>query len=87
MKNIKQIRNYLWKELNKEDSEIYLDCEDYEIIVYALDEQDNKIIKELEKIREDIENIRDWVGGTKRYFSEDELNEIFDKYISKLKGE
>ena len=48
---------------------------------------EDKTVEELEKIREDIENIRDWVGGTRRYFSEDELNEIFDKHISKLKGE
>ena len=50
-------------------------------------ELSNFAIEELEKIKEDIENIRDWVGGTKRYFSEDELNEIFNKHISKLKGE
>ena len=65
----------------------YIDAQAMKDIIDTEPTVEDKTVEELEKIREDIENIRDWVGGTRRYFSEDELNEIFDKHISKLKGE
>lgn len=38
MNSIKQIRRYLDVQLNKEDTEIYLDTDDYELILNALEE-------------------------------------------------
>lgn len=72
--------------LPKEEQVGYDMLVDINIIREALGKQTSDI-EELEKIRAEIEDIRDWVGGTKRYFSETELNEIFNRHIAELKGE
>lgn len=69
------------------NSHQHIDAQSMKDIVDTEPTIEDKTVEELKKLREDIENIKDWVGGTRRYFSEDELNEIFDKHISKLKGE
>ena len=46
------------------------------------------LVRKFENIREDIENIRDFIGfGDKVYFSADAVHEIINRTIKQLKGE
>ena len=58
-RTIKQIRRYLDVQLNKEDTEIYLDTDDYETIVDALETLE-KQEKELKHLRNLVEYSKDF---------------------------
>lgn len=83
-RTIESIKEYIREQLNnKEDIEIYLDCDDYAIILKALD---NQVVDELEKVK--IEINKDTFRYPYEYIQGLKIaSRIIDKCIAELKGE
>ena len=81
-------RNYLLDALN--EAQIEYD-ENYKGLGKAKEIASNlptvSLVRKFEKINEDIENIRDFIGfGDKVYFSADAVHQIINEYISQQKA-
>ena len=75
-----ELAQYIKSELANDDTEIYLDIDDYKIVVKALEQEPI-----LDKIRAEIEsleylNIEDGSDGYDKYIEQYEVLKIIDKY-------
>jgi len=78
----KEILQYIKSELANENAEIYLDVDDYKIIVEALEQE-----FVIDKIRAEIRKKMKFNSFNEGYVLYDDIEEILDKYKAESRSE